>query len=148
MSHPEYLPGYTKGVWLFNERYFFECHEILELLWLESVGYEKTHYQTLIHGAVCFVHWENGNRKGVLSLYRTFRQKAESLPGAWFMGVHLAQLVADMSALVEPYRNDPDLPLTPFATLRTPRMEVQGFEPTPVDEAELLILGRHEADES
>ena len=51
---PPYPERYTKGVWLFNARHFFECHEILEHLWLESIGTPKTFYQTLIHAAVCF----------------------------------------------------------------------------------------------
>ena len=30
---PPYPERYAKGVWLFNQRHFFECHEILEQLW-------------------------------------------------------------------------------------------------------------------
>lgn len=110
---------------------------------MESIGTPKTHFQALIHAAVCFVHWENGNRKGVLSLQRTFKQKAESIPAERYMGLNLKRLVADMDALAAPYREAPDKALTPFAEVATPKLEVEGFEPLAVGERELLVLGRH-----
>lgn len=140
---PPYPERYTKGVWLFNERHFFECHEILEELWLESIGTEKVFYQMVIHAAVCFVHWENGNRKGVLSLHRTFVQKAGEVPAERYMGLDIRGMLAGMEALVGPLRDDETRPLPPFDGLATPRLQVHGFEPTPVGEKELLVLGRH-----
>lgn len=134
---------YKKGVWLFNNRYFFECHEILEEHWMESVGTEKIFYQTIIHAAVCFVHWENGNRKGVLSLHHTFQLKANSIPAGEYMGLNLAKLKTDMGLLVEPLRLDPSLALRPLAEIATPSIEVRGFDPLECTEHELLILGRH-----
>ncbi|MCW8129650.1 MAG: DUF309 domain-containing protein [Planctomycetota bacterium] len=140
---PPYPAAYTKGVWLFNQRHFFECHEILEGIWLESVGFEKTFYQMIIHAAVCFVHWENGNRKGVLSLQHTFELKAKQIPAPAYMGLEIPVLVKDMDALVSPLRLDPNLDLRPFEEILTPTLPTSGFDPLPVDEHELLVLGRH-----
>lgn len=140
---PPYPERYTKGIWLFNNRHFFECHEILEELWLESIGTEKTFYQMIIHAAVCFVHWETGNRKGVLSLQHTFKQKAAQVSAGNYMGLDITRMLQNMAALVEPLRNDADLALTPFESTTMPTLHVSGFEPTPVDEYELLVLGRH-----
>lgn len=134
---------YKKGVWLFNHRHFFECHEILEEQWMESIGTEKTFYQMIIHAAVAFVHWENGNRKGVLSLQHTFKLKAGAIPAEAYMGLNIAALKRDMAALIEPLRADMALPLAPLGEIQTPVIEVSGFEPLECDEHELLVLGRH-----
>ncbi len=141
-EHP-YPEAYTKGVWLFNHGHFFECHEILEELWLESIATPKLFYQMLIHAAVCFVHWENGNRRGVLSLSRTFRQKLEKIPADTYMGLDLVALKEDMAAIVDPLRVDDDQPLPEFEKLVPPLIAVKGFEPAEVDDEELLRLGRH-----
>ncbi len=143
-----YPERYKKGVWLFNNRHFFECHEILEEQWMETIGTEKTFYQMIIHAAVAFVHWENGNRKGVLSLQHTFKLKAAALPASPYMGLDAAALKSGMDALVEPLRRNMDLPLPPFAEIVTPLIRVSGFEPMECNEREMLVLGRHiDADE-
>jgi hypothetical protein len=144
----DYPERYKKGVWLFNNRYFFECHEILEAQWMETIGTEKTFYQMIIHAAVAFVHWENANRKGVLSLQHTFKMKAAAIPAEAYMGLDIAQLESDMAPLIEPLRADMNLSLPPFNEITTPILHVSGFEPISCDEHELLVLGRHiEADE-
>lgn len=140
----QYPDRYKKGVWLFNHRHFFECHEILEAQWMDSAGIEKTFYQMIIHAAVAFVHWENGNRKGVLSLQHTFKLKAAAIPASVYMGLDIEDLKQQMAALVEPLRADMALPLPPLNDVTTPTIHVADFEPMEVDEHELLVLGRHE----
>ena len=139
---PPYPERYRKGGWLFNQRYFFECHEILEVLWKESIGTPKTFYQMLIHAAVCFVHWENANRKGVLSLQHTFKGKAGQIPADRYLGLDIFSLKAGMARLVEPLRADPALPLPPLETVDLPTLAVSNFEPTEVGEHELRVLSR------
>jgi hypothetical protein len=137
-----YPERYKKGVWLFNHRHFFECHEILEEQWMETIGTEKTFYQMIIHAAVAFVHWENGNRKGILSLHHTFQQKAASIPAPAYMGLNIAKLRADMEALIGPYLKDAALELPALESIQTPNIEITGFEPLECSEHELLVLGR------
>lgn len=146
---PERFPNaYRKAIWLFNHRHFFECHEILEPLWIEAVGPEKTFYQLLIQAAVTFVHWERNNRAGLLALERSFQQKAEALGRDSYMGLNLAALRRDMQALVEPIRSRPNVPLPEFAGMATPALQTTGFEPLACDADELRILGRQtEADQ-
>ncbi len=139
----DYPERYKKGVWLFNHRHFFECHEILEAQWMETIGTPKTFYQMIIHAAVAFVHWENGNRKGVLSLQHTFKMKAAAIPADVYMGLDIARLKADIAALIEPLRADMTLPLRLFAEVTPPMIQVTGFEPVECDEHEMLVLGRH-----
>ncbi|HEY3323496.1 MAG TPA: DUF309 domain-containing protein [Planctomycetota bacterium] len=139
---PNFPERYRKGVWLFNQRYFFECHEILEAEWRDAAGKEKLFYQMLIHAAVTFVHWENGNRKGVLSLAHTFDQKAAAVGCDEFMGLNIVHLRADMHALIDPLRASPDLPLQAFAEVATPVLAVNGFVPLECSEHELAVLSR------
>jgi len=143
LTPADYPERYKKGVWLFNNRYFFECHEILEEQWMETIGTEKTFYQMIIHAAVAFVHWENGNRKGVLSLHHTFKMKTGAIPAENYMGLDIAKLKGDMAALIEPLRADEMLALQPLAEIQTPKIQVTGFEPLECSEHELLVLGRH-----
>ena len=53
-----------KGIALFNRGRFFDCHEVLEELWLESSGDRKKFLQGLIQLAVALHHLRNGNRVG------------------------------------------------------------------------------------
>ena len=60
MRHPK-LDEFIR---LFNERLFFEAHEILEELWLETSGEQKLFYQGLIQCAVSLAHWKRNNPRG------------------------------------------------------------------------------------
>ncbi|MCI0417041.1 DUF309 domain-containing protein [bacterium] len=57
-------PRLTEFIRLFNERKFFESHEILEELWLECVDDQKEFYRGLIQCAVALAHWQRNNRTG------------------------------------------------------------------------------------
>lgn len=59
---------------LFNEKEFFEAHEVLEGLWMETDGEEKDFYKGLIQCAVAFVHLDRNNYRGALKLYTTSSQ--------------------------------------------------------------------------
>lgn len=61
-------PDFVKAISLFNRRYYWETHEILEDLWMEEVGKTKTFYQAIIQGAAALYHVLNANPKGVIKL--------------------------------------------------------------------------------
>jgi len=61
-EHPRKL--LEEGIALFNRGEFFDCHEVLEELWLESSGDRKKFLQGLIQVAVALHHLHNGNRLG------------------------------------------------------------------------------------
>jgi predicted metal-dependent hydrolase len=69
----EYDPRYLAGVLLFNERDFFEAHEVWEDLWADSGPPERRFYQGLIQAAVGLLHFGNGNLRGAAKLYRSSR---------------------------------------------------------------------------
>jgi uncharacterized protein len=45
-----------RGIGLFNNREFFQCHEGLEEAWTAEVGPRRLFLQALIHLAVGFYH--------------------------------------------------------------------------------------------
>ena len=66
-----YEERYLKFFELFNERDFYECHEVLEDLWLETIDANRPYYQGLIQTATAFYHLENGNLGGARKLFTT-----------------------------------------------------------------------------
>jgi uncharacterized protein len=59
-----------RGVALFNEGKYFECHEVWEELWKRKIGEERAALQGMIQAAVAILHAERGNYRGALSVYR------------------------------------------------------------------------------
>lgn len=68
------------GVSLFNARAFFECHDVWEDLWMDTVGSDKRLYQGLIQAAVAFYHAENGNNRGASNLLARAIEKLTEYP--------------------------------------------------------------------
>lgn len=63
-------PGLARGIAAFNSRQFFECHDLLEDIWLEESGPRKQFLQAIIHFAVAFYHDGRANRLGALRQLR------------------------------------------------------------------------------
>ncbi len=86
--------NFRRGLELFNQRRFFECHEVLEAIWLEESEAEKPFYQGLIQVAAGFHQlFEKRNPKGALSLVRAGAEKLHRYPPA-HGGLDLAALLA------------------------------------------------------
>jgi predicted metal-dependent hydrolase len=58
-------PRVAHGIELFNQREFFECHEVLEAEWTEEASQRRWFLQSLIHLAVGFYHHQQGNLTGL-----------------------------------------------------------------------------------
>ncbi|MBI3735815.1 DUF309 domain-containing protein [Candidatus Sumerlaeota bacterium] len=71
---------YLKFFELFNERDFYECHEVLEDLWMETQAEERPYYQGLIQTATAFYHLENGNLAGARKLFTTGLRYLDPFP--------------------------------------------------------------------
>ncbi|HYE74537.1 MAG TPA: DUF309 domain-containing protein [Blastocatellia bacterium] len=80
MLNESFKLQYLRGIELFNAQKFFECHEVLEGIWLASSGDERTLFHALIQCAAALYHLQNSNPKGALSVYRRAQQKLEKLP--------------------------------------------------------------------
>jgi uncharacterized protein len=91
-SYPEL---YLEGLRLFNEAEFFECHDVLEELWGESLGDEREFYQGLIQAAVALFHFENGNLGGAKRMYDSACRYLQPY-GAEYMGIDLQRFLDDL----------------------------------------------------
>lgn len=60
---------------LFNDGAYWEAHEALEPLWLETPPPRRELYRGLIQAAAAMVHWQNGNRHGMTVLAAKARDK-------------------------------------------------------------------------
>lgn len=84
-----YDPRYLDFFQLFNEREFYECHEVLEDLWMETSGKERPYYQGLIQTATAFYHLRNGNLAGARKLFTSGLDYLDPYPDA-YQGFDLA----------------------------------------------------------
>jgi uncharacterized protein len=71
---------YLRGIELFNAGKYFECHEVLEEIWLSSQGVEREFFHVLIQVAVALHHFQRGNLKGMQSVYGRAQRKFDRLP--------------------------------------------------------------------
>jgi uncharacterized protein len=84
-----------QGIELFNCGEFFECHEVLEQVWLNAQDERKLFLQGLIQIAVGFYHLRRGNAVGATRLLNAGSSKLR-LHGAsqsWVDTVALATAV-------------------------------------------------------
>jgi uncharacterized protein len=70
-----------KGIGLFNNREFFQCHEVLEEAWTGEVGPRRLFLQAIIHLAVGFYHFQRDNPEGATrQLHKGLHKLAAYLP--------------------------------------------------------------------
>ncbi len=70
-----------RGIRLFNDREFFQCHEVLEEAWTPERGPRRIFLQGLIHLAVGFYHCQRLNPAGAIrQLRKGLRKLAAYLP--------------------------------------------------------------------
>lgn len=90
---------YVEFLYFFNiERDYFECHEVMEELWLEEG--RNPLYQGLLQVAVGLYHYRNGNAGGAIKLFSQGIEKLEYYPPIT-LGVDLRRLIADAQVYVD-----------------------------------------------
>jgi len=88
-----YDPLYIQFLIHFNwNRDYYECHEVMEELWLEEGRYPL--YQGLLQIAVGLYHFENGNVQGSRKLFTAGIEKLVCYPER-ILGIHLGQLICE-----------------------------------------------------
>jgi predicted metal-dependent hydrolase len=100
---------YLEFIRLFNERDFFESHEVLEDLWVVEVEPLKTYYKGLIQWAVALCHWERGNPSGARKLYLSGTRYLEPYPDG-FEAMPLAAMREVFADLFAPLLRDDSAP--------------------------------------
>ncbi len=92
---------YREGIRLLNAGEFFACHDVLEELWSDTLGPERSFYQGLIHAAVSLFHFEEGNLGGARKMYdSTIRYLKPYAPQ--FMELDLARFLTDYQTCFQP----------------------------------------------
>ncbi|MBI1977388.1 MAG: DUF309 domain-containing protein [Candidatus Omnitrophica bacterium] len=91
---------FERGIGLFNEEAFYECHEVLEDLWLKTQDEYKNLYKGLIQAAVALHHLKRKNLSGARKLYQTSScYLSQYLPHA--LGLNVAKLILDLKSCFE-----------------------------------------------
>jgi uncharacterized protein len=94
---------YVEFVYYFNvERDYFECHEVMEELWLEE-GRSPV-FQGLLQIAVGLYHYRNGNVSGSIKLFSQGIDKLQNQPDVLF-GINNRKLVDESQIYVEKLKN-------------------------------------------
>jgi len=92
---------YLHGIELFNERDFFEAHEVWEDVWRMAYGLKNTFYQGMIQCAVALEHYKRSNPRGVLTLFENYNKKFVRVPPV-FMGVDVKVFLEQMHESLRP----------------------------------------------
>jgi predicted metal-dependent hydrolase len=70
-----------RGIRLFNDEEFFQCHEVLEEAWTAEARPRRLFLQALIHLAVGLYHCKRGNPIGASrQLHKGLKKLAKCLP--------------------------------------------------------------------
>lgn len=81
LENPDYWDPpieFIEAISLFNRRYYWETHEVLEDLWMEEHGDLKLLYQGIIQGAAALYHVLGANPKGAIKLAGEAQKKLSS----------------------------------------------------------------------
>lgn len=85
------------GVRLFNERYFFEAHEVLEGAWREERGESRLFLQGLIQICAAYHHYQNGNLVGAATLLHRGADKLRGYPHR-YQGIDVRSLLEGVNS--------------------------------------------------
>ena len=73
---PEHLQKIREGIELFNEQKYWECHEVLEDLWIEDTQDSARYiYWAIIQVAAACIHYRDQNLVGARGLAAKAREK-------------------------------------------------------------------------
>lgn len=94
-----YEPLYLSYLVYFNrDRDYFECHEVLEELWLAND--RDPLYKALLQVAVGLYHCRNHNLRGGIIMLRGAYAKLQEYP-AEILGINLAKLLHDVKEYIQ-----------------------------------------------
>lgn len=88
------------GLRLFNERHFFEAHEVLEDVWHRERGEPRLFLQGLIQVCAGFHHFQNTNLVGAAELLQRGTDKMRKYPER-YLGLDSARLIREVEACRE-----------------------------------------------
>jgi uncharacterized protein len=113
---------FEKGVVLFNTGHFFECHDVIEEVWQEWTGKDRTFFQGIIHVAVGFYHLDNENFRGSRSQLTKGIVKLQHY-GPVYYGIELTRFLAQVSQCLQwVNEREEKIATAPFDVTLIPRL--------------------------
>lgn len=85
-------PEFWQGVAQFNQGEFYDCHDTLEAIWMESGEPEKAFYQGVLQIAVALYHLSNRNARGAMILLGEGMHRLRRYEPA-YSGINVSHLV-------------------------------------------------------
>jgi len=119
-----------EGVSLFNRRYYWECHEVLEHAWLEETGHRKKFYQGIIQAAAGFYHVLNANPQGVIKLAADSKAKLVDFAPE-YLNCHIELLIASLDDFARQAREILGNERAGFDYDKLPRITIGNFGMSP-----------------
>jgi len=119
-------PRYLKGIEHFNQREYYDAHEVWEDVWNDEQGKAKVFVQGLIQFATALHHFEAKNFKGTKILYDGGVELLTPY-GEMFWDLPVKKLVDDMTLCVQklfPYKQS-DLPGRYHSTKETFPVQIE-----------------------
>lgn len=86
------------GIELFNQREYFECHEVIEQAWNEESSSVRIMYQGILQIGVACYHIQNKNWPGAMKVLDRGVSKLQRFTPSC-MGINLEQLLTDSEAI-------------------------------------------------
>ncbi len=87
-----------KGIELFNQREYFECHEVIEEIWMEEQSPVRIMYQGILQIGVACYHIQNKNWRGAMKVLDRGVAKIQRFTPEC-MGINLKELLDDSEAI-------------------------------------------------
>ncbi|MCJ2519590.1 MAG: DUF309 domain-containing protein [Candidatus Thermoplasmatota archaeon] len=88
-----------KGSGLYNSGHFFECHEVLEKVWLAENGDVKVFLQGIIKIAAAFHHFRKETFRGMLDLLVAGRDLVDRFR-PFYRGIELEEFLSAIDAWI------------------------------------------------
>ena len=108
-TQADYEPLYLAGIVLFNQREFFDAHEVLEDLWNQCPNEDRRFYQAVLQAAVALHHFTSGNLRGAIKLFKSGKAYMDVYPNPHH-GLNREEFWAQMATcMAEIFREDQDL---------------------------------------
>ena len=89
-----------KGLELFNEGEYYDCHEELEHAWNEDKGAARELYRGVLQVAVAYLQIERGNYNGAVKMLMRVKQWLDPLPNTC-RGIDIQKLRTDADAVYQ-----------------------------------------------
>jgi len=114
---------YVRALDLFNRKYFWECHEVLEDVWMMHQPPLKTFLQGIIQSAAAFYHVLGENPRGAIKLASDARSKLKNF-APHYLGLNLDLLIQELQFFEDESNEILTLKKTQFTLDRIPTLSI------------------------